>query len=89
MLPTAIVAMPLSFRMRSENGVWNMRPYTGRARVEVCPAETSTMSTSASRSRRAIWTASSGVVPSSPTQSLAEIRIEIGFSGGQTSRTAW
>ena len=26
MLPTAMVAIPTSLRMRSENGVWNMRP---------------------------------------------------------------
>jgi hypothetical protein len=84
-----MVAMPVSFRMRSEKGVWNMRPYTGRARIEVCPAETLMMSTPASPSRRAILTASSGVTPSSPTQSLAEIRTEIGFGDGQTARTAW
>ena len=34
-------------------------------------------------------TASCGVTPSGPTQSLAEMRTEIGLSSGQTARTAW
>ena len=38
------------------------------------------MSTPAACSMRAISTASAGVMPSSPTQSLAEMRTEIGFS---------
>ena len=46
------------------------------------------MSTPASCSIRAIATASSGVMPSSPTQSLAEMRTEIGFASGQAARTA-
>ena len=47
------------------------------------------MSTPAAASMRAISTASSGVTPSSPTQSLAEMRTEIGLSAGQTARIAW
>ena len=46
------------------------------------------MSTPAACSMRAISTASAGVMPSSPTQSLAEMRTEIGFSSGQAARTA-
>ena len=41
MLPTAIVGTPASWRMRSANGVWYMRPYCGAASGTVCPAETS------------------------------------------------
>ena len=88
MFPTAIVAMCPSLRIRSANGVWNMRPYTGRARVEVCPADTSQMSAPARRKARATSTAVSGVMPASPTQSLAEIRTDMGFGAGHAARTA-
>ena len=88
MFPTAIVAMWPSLRIRSANGVWNMRPYTGRARAEVCPADTSQMSAPARLKARATSTESSGVTPSSPTQSLAEIRTDIGFGAGHVARTA-
>ena len=88
MLPTAIVAMPPSFRIRSAKGVWNIRPYTGRARVEVWPADTSQMSAPARLKARAISTDASGVTPSSPTQSWAEIRTDTGFSAGHAARTA-
>ena len=57
--------------------------------MDVCPADTSMMSTPACFSMRAISTESSGVMPSSPTQSLAEMRTEIGLSSGHTARTAW
>ena len=88
MLPTAIVAMRPSFRIRSANGVWNMRPYTGCARVEVWPADTLQMSAPASLKARATSTEVSGVMPSSPTQSLAEIRTDIGFGADHAARTA-
>ena len=38
---------------------------------------------------RAIATASCGVTPSAPTQSLAEMRTDIGFAAGHAARTAW
>ena len=46
------------------------------------------MSTPAAFSMRAMSTASSGVMPSAPTQSLAEMRTEIGLPAGHTARTA-
>ena len=46
------------------------------------------MSAPAAFSMRAISTASAGVMPSAPTQSVAEMRTEIGLSCGQTARTA-
>ena len=65
-----------------------MRPYTGCASIEVCPAETSMMSAPARENITAISTASSGVTPCSPTQSLAEMRTDIGLSSGHTARIA-
>ncbi len=85
-----MVAMPVSLRMRSENGVSEHAAVDGgRPRIEVWPADTSQMSTPAACSSRAISTASAGVTPSSPIQSLAEMRTEIGLCAGQTARTAW
>ena len=55
--PTAMVAMPTSLRMRSANGVWYMRPYTGLAWRVVCPEETSITSQPAALNRRAMATA--------------------------------
>ena len=46
------------------------------------------MSAPAAANIRAISTASSGVTPSSPTQSLAEMRTDIGLSAGQAARIA-
>ena len=80
--------MPPSFRIRSANGVWNIRPYTGRARVEVWPADTSQTSAPARLKATATSTDVSGVIPSSPTQSWAEIRTDTGLCGGHTARTA-
>ena len=65
-----------------------MRPYTGRAPVEVCPADTSQMSAPARRKARATSTDVSGVMPSSPIQSLAEIRTDTGLCTGHAARTA-
>ena len=87
MLPTAMVGTPASLRTWSLNGVWYMRPYTGRASIEVCPVDTWTMSTPAAAKARATATASSPVRPPS-TQSVAEIRTDIGRSAGQASRIA-
>ena len=87
MAPTAIVATPASLRTRSANGVWNMRPYTGRSCLLTCPDEQSIRSAPAALKAAAISTASSGVMPPS-TQSCAEIRTDIGRCAGQTARTA-
>jgi hypothetical protein len=87
MPPTAIVAMPASLRIRSENGVWYMRPYTGCSALLTCPDEQSIMSAPAARSSRAISTASIGVMPPS-TQSWLEMRTLIGRCAGQAARTA-
>ena len=46
------------------------------------------MSAPASLNMRAISTASSGVTPSSSTQSLAEMRTAMGFPSGHASRMA-
>ena len=80
MLPTAMVAIPTSWRIRSLNGVWNWRPYSGFASGTVWPADTSTMSQPCSRSILATSTASSGSIPPG-TQSTAEIRADSGLSG--------
>ena len=39
--PTAIVAMPASFRICSAKVAWNIRPYTGFDCGSVWPVETS------------------------------------------------
>ena len=52
--PTAIVAMPTSLRMRSANGVWYMRPYTGFASRVVWPDDTSIRSAPALLNSRAM-----------------------------------
>ena len=75
--PTAMVGMPASLRMRSANGVWYMRPYTGFCCLLTWPEEQSIMSAPAALKARAISTASSGVMPPS-TQSWAEMRTDIG-----------
>ena len=59
--PTAMVAIPTSLRMRSANGVWYMRPYTGLAARVVWPDDTSMKSQPASLNSRATATASSAV----------------------------
>ncbi len=87
MAPTAMVAMPASLRTRSANGVWYMRPYTGCSFLLTWPDEQSIMSAPAALNRRAISTASSGVMPPC-TQSCAEMRTDIGRSAGHTARTA-
>ena len=46
------------------------------------------MSAPARENAASISTASSGVTPCSPTQSLAEIRTDMGLSVGQTARMA-
>ena len=79
--------MPASLRMRSANGVWNMRPYTGFCFLLTWPDEQSIMSAPAALNARAISTASSGVMPPS-TQSCAEMRTDIGRCCGHTSRIA-
>jgi hypothetical protein len=73
--------------MRSANGVWNMRPYTGRSFLLTWPEEQSIMSAPAALKARAISTAASGVIPPS-TQSCAEMRTDIGSCCGQASRMA-
>ena len=85
--PTAMVAMPASWRIRSANGVWNMRPYTGFSCLLTWPDEQSIRSAPAALKALAISTASSGVMPPG-TQSWAEIRTDMGRSSGQTARTA-
>ena len=87
MAPTATVGIPISLRILSENGVWNIRPYAGALSGVVCPLETSIRSHPACAKARAICTASSPVSPPS-TQSVAEMRTDIGFSAGHTSRIA-
>src|SRR5258706_63833 len=87
MAPTAMVGMPASLRTRSANGVWYMRPYTGFWSGLTWPEEQSIMSAPAALKRRAISTASSGVMPPS-TQSWAEMRTDMGLSCGQAARTA-
>ena len=85
--PTAIVAMPTSLRMRSANGVWYMRavdrPRLARrlARADVDQVGAGLLE------RRAISTASSGVLPPG-AQSCAEMRTDIGRSAGQHARIA-
>src|SRR3546814_5985398 len=56
--------------------------------AQVWPAETSMRSAPSSQKARAISTASSGVTPRSPIQSLAEMRTDIGLSAGQAARMA-
>ena len=73
--------------MRSASGVWYSRPPRGRAPATVPPVDTSIRSAPAAASRRAISTASPGVVPPA-AQSLAEMRTDSGRSAGQTARTA-
>ena len=85
--PTASVAMPTSCRMRSANGVWKSRPYTGLWSSTVCPAETSMASQPCARNARATSTASSGTMPPGD-QSTAEMRTLIGFAAGHAARTA-
>ncbi len=87
MLPTAIVASPISLRILSANGVWYMRPYTGFWCGTTWPVETSIRSTPASLKARASASRSSSDNPPG-AQSVAEIRIDMGFSCGQTARTA-
>ena len=87
MLPTAMVFTFASLRICSANGVWNMRPKIGLASGTVWPGETSIRSAPCSLKARAISTASSPVMPPS-FQSVADRRTDIGFSAGQTSRTA-
>ena len=85
--PTAMVAMPTSLRMRSANGVWYMRPYTGRESRVVWPEDTSIRSAPAALNRCAMAIASSAVFPSG-SQSWAEMRTLIGLSAGHTARSA-
>ena len=85
--PTAMVAAPTRLRIRSENGVWYERPYSGTAAGVVCPDETSMMSAPWSLNARATSTDSSSVSPSG-TQSDAEMRTLIGRSDGHAARTA-
>ncbi|MNT30931.1 hypothetical protein D3C72_1667480 [compost metagenome] len=87
MAPTAMVEMPTSLRMRSANGVWYMRPYTGLAARVVWPDDTSMKSAPASLKRRATTTASASVLPPG-AQSCAEMRTLMGLSAGHTARIA-
>ena len=87
MAPTAMVGIPASLRMRSENGAWNMRPNTGFSSLLTWPDEQSIMSAPAALNRRATSTASPGTMPPS-TQSCADTRTLIGLSSGQTARIA-
>ncbi|MCY1560952.1 hypothetical protein D9M68_981510 [compost metagenome] len=82
-----MLAMPASLRTRSANGAWNMRPYTGCSSLLTWPEEQSIKSAPACLNRRAMRTASSGVMPPS-TQSWAEMRTLIGLSCGQAARMA-
>ena len=85
--PTAMVAMPASLRMRSANGVWNMRPYTGFSCLLTWPDEQSIMSAPAALNSRAISTASSGVLPPSPSRAPRCAPTSAG-AAGHASRTA-
>ena len=87
MLPTAIVAIPASCRTRSANGVWYIRPNTGRSAFTTWPLDTSIMSAPAALNAFAISTASSAVLPPR-AQSCAEMRTDIGLSAGHASRIA-
>src|SRR6201997_5775864 len=82
-----MVGIPTSLQMRSENGTWNIRPYTGRSSLLTCPDEQSIMSAPAHLKSRATTAESSGVIPPG-TQSCAEMRTLIGLSCGHTARIA-
>ena len=82
-----MTGIPASWRIRSANGTWYMRPYSTRASGAFPPEETSIRSHPRSRSARASATASSGVMPPS-AQSVPLSRTEIGRCAGHTSRTA-
>ena len=65
-----------------------MRPYTGLPSTDVWPADTSIKSAPASANILEISIASWGIIPSSPTQSLADIRTDIGLCSGHDFRMA-
>ena len=64
-----------------------MLPYTGVVSLDVWPAETSIRFAPAALNARAISTESAPVMPPS-TQSVAEMRTDIGFSWGHAARNA-
>ena len=86
-MPTALVGMPASRRMRSANGTW----YEGTGVIfcagSFAPLEQQMYPTPASFSARATITASSGLNPPS-TQSVTDMRAPIMTEAGIAARTA-
>ena len=85
--PTAMVAMPASLRICSENSVWYIRPYTGVEAGSVWPVDTSIRSQPCALNVLPISTASAALKPPG-IQSVAEMRTAIGRSAGHAARTA-
>ena len=93
MPPPFPLGWPRSYRPTPDLGdTWHARPSVAPmphlASGLVWPAETSMISAPAAANIAAIWTASAPVTPTSPTQSLAEIRTAIGFCPGHSARMA-